>query len=141
MEASAFNNRRTTKANRPQLHIKKMEENINPLNKLVAMMEFRNNLNQKFEEVSAAEKEKAEKEIMMDLWGWLSNNTETYTDAFNAIEAYNAALRKARMKLIKNPHAIMVKLTESVAAQLSLDAELYKKLHLVVEKMEPQKPN
>ena len=107
---------------------------------MVEIMKYQNEANAKMDAVAAIEKEKAEKAIMMDLWGWMETNTETYTDAFNAIEDYNRALRKVRNCLIQKQHHILVKLTKSLAAQLILDAELYEKLQVAVEELRETKP-
>lgn len=109
------------------------------LKQMVEDMKFRHEANRKMDEVALAEKERAEKAIMMDLWGWLSNNTETYSDAFDAIEDYNRALRKLRNQIVDRPHHILIKMTECLAAQLALDVELYNKLRATIEEMEKKK--
>jgi len=115
------------------------EDAVSGLRKMVEEIKFRNEAHKKMDEVTLVEKEKAEKAIMMDLWGWLSNNTETYSDAFHAIEDYNRALRELRNQIVGRPHHILIKMTECLAAQLALDVELWNKLQATIEEMEKKK--
>lgn len=104
------------------------------------MMKERQAADKELDKIARSEREKGEREIMMDLWGWLGNNTETYGDAFNAIEAYNTALHKTRRKFVDCRPEIMIKLSQSMAAQLLMDAECYAKMISKLEELQKNKP-
>jgi uncharacterized protein YPO0396 len=116
------------------------EDEIDPMQKLAELMRFGRNANEKMRSIAMEEREKGERQIMMDLWGWLGNHTETYQQAFDAVEDYNRALRAVRKKITGRDHDTTIKMCESISAQLKLDVDLYKKMKTASEELEKTMP-
>lgn len=115
-------------------------EEIDPIHKMMELMRFHNNAEEKMRAIAKKEQENAERQIMMDLWGWLSNNTETYSEAFDAVADYTKALKATRKHIPGRSHAITIRLAEALAAQVALDSELYRKMEEASEELQKNMP-
>lgn len=131
----------TKKARRQNIHTKKMdEEHINPFEKMMKIMKHHEETGRKMSEASKSEKEKAEREIMMNLWAWLGNNTETYDEAFLGAHAYKKGLYAIREVILDMPHSVMVPVIRAFSAQMALDADMIEKMQKVADEMESSRP-
>ena len=131
----------TKKAGRQNIHTEKMdEEHMNPFDGIVEMMKHHHETTRKMSEASKNDKEKAEREIMMNLWGWLGNNTETYDEAFVGAHAYKKGLYAIREVILEMPHTIMVPVIRAFSAQMALDADMIEKMQKVADEMESSRP-
>lgn len=131
----------TKKAGRQNIHTEKMdEENMNPFAGLAEMIKHHHETGRKMNAAAKEEKEKAEREIMMNLWGWLSNNTETYAEAFDGVHAYRKGLFAIREVILEMPHTVMVPVIRAFSAQMALDADMIEKMQKVADEMESSRP-
>jgi hypothetical protein len=113
-----------------------MEEENNPIRSLIEMMEKNRITSEKLGEIGKEERAKAERQILMDLWGWAENNTETYSEAFQVIATYNKALRKTREYLLECHPPAMAKLSESLSSHLAADAVMIRRMDDAMSKID-----